>query len=85
MIRFYKGIWEGKSLPIQDNPTQTALFVSAWNAKNIRITVEDILKEKQLWDQDLSLETGLVNLIEIALTAIELEGIEKGFQTYLKT
>ena len=85
LIRFYKGIWEGKSLPIQDNPTQTALFVSAWNAKNIRITVEDILKEKQLWDQDLSLETGLVNLIEIALTAIELEGIEKGFQTYLKT
>ena len=85
LIRFYKGNWEGKSLPIQDNPTQTALFVSAWNAKNIRITVEDILKEKQLWDQDLSLETGLVNLIEIALTAIELEGIEKGFQTYLKT
>ena len=44
----------------------------------------DILKEQQLWDQDLSLDTELVNLIETALIAVELEGIEKGFQTYLK-
>jgi len=84
LIRFYKGTWEGKKLPIQENPNQSAIFISAWNNENIHNTVVDILKEQQLWDQDLSLDTELVNLIETALIAVELEGIEKGFQTYLK-
>jgi tagaturonate reductase len=84
LIRFYKGTWEGKKLPIQENPNQSAIFISAWHKENIHNTVVDILKEQQLWDQDLSLDTELVNLIETALIVVELEGIEKGFQTYLK-
>lgn len=82
LIRFYKGEWNNKTLPINDNKQIIDTFQSAWNLNNNNQTTNAILKNTDFWEQDLTQIKGLSQAITQALNEIESNGIENGFENF---
>jgi tagaturonate reductase len=77
IIRFYKGEWNGKSIPLKDEPAIIAWFDEQWkSASNTLTLVERVLKNETLWQQDLTKIDGLAELVTTYLNEIEAKGVQ---------
>jgi tagaturonate reductase len=88
LIRFYKGTWNGQSLPVKDGEDIISFFDGLWKSDDYEKIARLTLQNKSFWDQDLTEIPGLTKAITIALEEIDAKGIENGFanfQTQLNT
>ncbi len=82
LIRFYKGIWQEKSLPVHDSAVVVAAFKTAWQQGSLQAVTHEVLKNATFWGQDLTRLPHLLDTVTCALEQIELYGIEKGFENF---
>lgn len=82
LIRFYKGIWKGKRLPIKDAVEIVDFFNHVWIQKDFNNVSKSVLQNISLWGQDLTKINGLTQIVAVALKEIETNGIEMGFANY---
>ncbi len=59
LLVFYKGGFKGESLPVKDEEEIKAFFDEAWKKPDLADTIEMILANQKIWDQDLNLIFGL--------------------------
>lgn len=84
LIRFYKGTWHGKELPVKDNAEIVQALHEAWKLEHSYQVVKAILKNEEFWDTDLTKINGLADAITLALDEIESNGIQEGFANFSK-
>lgn len=71
LIRYYKGTWKEEKLPVNDSEEVLKIFSHAWAQPNLESTIETILSNKTLWDQDLSLVSNMCSTVTKYLKAID--------------
>lgn len=81
LIRFYKGTWQEKELPLNDDTDIIDNFKKLW-LEPISKMVEKILGNTQYWNMDLNQVDGLAKAIEIALKLLETDGVKNGFEKF---
>jgi tagaturonate reductase len=59
LLIFYKGNWKGHDIPINDDLKIMDFFRSVWQENDLKIIVNKVLSNNQLWDEDLTLVQGL--------------------------
>ena len=84
LIRFYKGNWKGKELPVNDDTAIVSEFAQIWQSKSLDEITETVLGKKAFWGEDLNRIPGLKRGISMALEAIQEDGIQKGFINFKK-
>ncbi len=84
LIRFYKGEWKAKSLPIKDDSKIMAEFIQIWKSNDFEVMANKVLKNNEYWGEDLTKIKALPKAIGIALECIETNGIQKGFEIFSK-
>lgn len=84
LIRFYQGNWQGKALPLNDDPEIVNYFKTLWDTNNPELIARSVLGNTQFWEVDLSQIKDLPEAIALALKAIDAYGIEEGFNRYLE-
>ncbi|SFE11826.1 tagaturonate reductase [Flavobacterium phragmitis] len=82
LIRFYKGTWNGQSLPVKDGEDITTFFNGLWKSDDYEKIARLTLQNKGFWDQDLTEIPGLTRAITIGLEEIDSNGIEAGFAKF---
>jgi len=82
LIRFYKGNWQGETLPVNDSDEIVKSFKQIWGLDGFYEISKAVLKNTEFWGQDLTEIKGLTNAITIALEEIEVNGIEIGFANF---
>lgn len=82
LIRFYKGTWKGKALPINDSETIVDTFQKIWSLSSTQDVAAAALSNTDFWDEDLTQVKNLTNAISLALDEIETNGIEKGLENF---
>ncbi|PBJ09237.1 tagaturonate reductase [Flavobacterium sp. ACN6] len=82
LIRFYKGAWNGQSLPVKDGEDITTFFTGLWKSDDYEKIARLTLQNKSFWDEDLTEIPGLTKAITIALEEIDANGIEAGFAKF---
>lgn len=82
LIRFYKGNWNGQSLPVKDGEDITTFFNGLWKSDDYEKIARLTLQNKSFWDEDLTEIPGLTRAITIALEEIDSNGIEAGFAKF---
>lgn len=76
LIRFYKGEWAGEVIPLNDDAAVMDWFREVWNSgKSMPDIAAAVLRNDNLWGQDLSLIDGLVDRLSDDLFNIERDGI----------
>ena len=82
LIRFYKGTWNGQSLPVKDGEDIVSFFDGLWKSDDYEKIARLTLQNKSFWDEDLTEISGLTKAITIALEEIDANGIEAGFAKF---
>ena len=54
LLFFYKGEWNGKPTPVQDDPEVIKCFQKCWKEDSLKKTVNSLLSNITLWDINLS-------------------------------
>jgi tagaturonate reductase len=54
LIRFYKGDWQGQSIPLNDSPEVLEFFREAWKETDLEVIVRNVLSNESFWGQDLA-------------------------------
>lgn len=85
LIRFYKGHYNGKEMPINDDADIVEKFSAIWQFSNYVEIVEDVLGHEVFWGQDLRKIEGLAEAITTALEGIDSYGVEEGFKFFGKS
>lgn len=70
LLVFYKGSYNGESLPVNDEKGIMDFFVTAWEEPFLDSTIEIILSNENLWGQNLNELPGLRNKLEEAVKSI---------------
>lgn len=70
LIRFYKGEWQGQTIPLNDTSAVISHFQKAWNSKDPSVAVKAILSNKELWNTDLTQIKGFTTEVEKHLAKI---------------
>lgn len=71
-IRFYKGEWQGETVPLNDDADTLAWFKQTWDeAESVEAVVSEILSNTELWDKDYTQINGLVDSVTGAVVAID--------------
>ena len=83
LIRFYKGLWNGAILPINDDKEIESFFKEAWQSQNIAGVVSKVLSNTNFWDLDLTTIPHLEKALIQALKLIESEGVEQGYNAFI--
>src|SRR5690606_22596762 len=84
LIRFYKSQWNGQELPVKDDAEVVAKFNALWQGASYDQLSEQALSSTEFWDQDLTKINGLSAAISKGLALIDAEGVEEGFQQFVK-
>lgn len=84
LIRFYKGEWKGRSLPVKDDAEIIKKFHEIWELGDYSKISSASLQETQFWGKDLTRLPGLQENIEKALREIDENGIETGWNKFLE-
>lgn len=84
LIRFYKGTWNGETLPVQDSEDIVATFSKIWESNDYSIVAKNALSIKEYWGEDLTKVEKLTDAVALALKEIDANGVEKGFANYSK-
>lgn len=82
LIRFYRGDWEGKLLPVKDDDQITDFFQRVWEQNSYKDIARDVLQKEEYWGKDLTEIPGFKKNIAYALELIENKGIEEGFSIF---
>lgn len=85
LIRFYKGSWQNKSLPVKDSDSIKKVFSEIWKQDDYNLITKEVLGQVEFWDQNLNEINGLTIAIASALQDIENHGIELGFEKFSRT
>ena len=81
LIRFYKGQWQGKELPVNDDVDIINNFKNLWQ-QPLTVMVRHVLGTPSYWDIDLNQINGLQQAIENALGFIETKGVKAGYEKF---
>ncbi|CAH8282686.1 tagaturonate reductase [Mariniflexile fucanivorans] len=84
LIRFYKGTWQDKALPVQDSEDILATFSKIWESNDYTEVAKNALSIEDYWGEDLTKVENLTEAISLALNEIDTNGIEAGFANYSK-
>ncbi|SFC84954.1 tagaturonate reductase [Algibacter pectinivorans] len=84
LIRFYKGSFKGKTLPVQDSEQIVSTLAKIWKSKDFYEVAYRVLSIEAYWGQDLTKVDNLTKAIALALKEIESNGVEIGFKNYSK-
>ncbi|MGE5943968.1 MAG: tagaturonate reductase, partial [Flavobacteriales bacterium] len=84
LIRFYKGTWNGESLPVQDNDDIVATFAEIWKSNDYSEIAKNALSIEDYWGEDLTKIDHLTEAVALALNEIDANGIEVGYNNYSK-
>ncbi len=79
LIRFYKGDWKDKKLPVKDSEEIISQFKEYWSWNDYEKIVNAVLKNDDFWGTDLTKTHNLTKAICWALQEIDRNGIELGF------
>ncbi|WP_029036558.1 tagaturonate reductase [Salinimicrobium xinjiangense] len=82
LIRFYKGEWKGKELPVQDDQQIIDFFSEVWKKENLEDLTEEVLRKEDYWGQDLTAVPQLKDQIVTALEELEKKGVEEGYRSF---
>ena len=82
LIRFYKGEWKGRELPVQDDPEVKEFFINVWKKMDFKEISGEVLRQTKFWDEDLTKIPGLEEQLALGLEQIEERGIEDGFSVF---
>lgn len=82
LIRFYKGDWQGKVLPVQDDPQVVDFFKTLWNINDFEAISEKALSHIAFWDEDLTQVPELVQNVAKALELIDTFGVTNGLNKF---
>ena len=82
LIRFYKGEWKGRELPVQDDVEVKEFFKNVWKKVDYKEISGEVLRQSKFWDQDLTKIPGLEEQVALGLEQIEERGIEDGFSVF---
>lgn len=86
LIRFYKGEWRGKQLPVQDSEEVVKALEKAWALPSFGETANSVLKNNSFWDEDLTQTVPqLEDAVVVALEQIEEHGTEEGLKNYMRS
>ena len=82
LIRFYKGVANGKPIPLNDDPSAIDFFQKLWKTYDgsesaLSALVEEVLKWEKAWGMDLTQLPGLKELTTNFLSKIEKDGMQK--------
>jgi tagaturonate reductase len=81
LIRFYKGAWNGKPIPLNDDAAITTWFHDQWqSAPDMHTLAINVLSNDSLWGQDLTRLDGLVDLLTPYLSTIDTDGIQSAIE-----
>ena len=84
LIRFYQGEFNGKTLPVMDDAPVLERFKAIWSTNDLGEVVKATLSEISFWDTDLTQVPGLTEAVTKALKEIDANGIEQGYNNYIK-
>ncbi|WP_178987151.1 tagaturonate reductase [Winogradskyella schleiferi] len=84
LIRFYKGTWQGKDLPINDGEDIVDNFKSIWKHKDYNVIANRVLANQDYWGEDLTKVKNLSTAIAFALAEMDSNGIEFGYENFSK-
>ncbi|MEZ4686424.1 MAG: tagaturonate reductase [Bacteroidia bacterium] len=77
LIRFYKGSWQGKDIPLNDDQEAIDFMAKAWAESNsVAELVKTVLGWEKAWGCNLNEVKGLAELLENQLVSIEEKGME---------
>ncbi|MDO5614558.1 MAG: tagaturonate reductase [Cruoricaptor ignavus] len=82
LLRFYKGTWDGKQLPVRDSADVVETFSKIWQNQEIDAVVTQALANEEFWGENLNEISGLKEAIALAINEIEANGIEQGYKNY---
>ncbi|WP_297335719.1 tagaturonate reductase [Algoriphagus sp.] len=71
LLLFYKGEFQGQKLPIREDRRFTIFLSNAWQLPNLSSTLDEILKNEQLWETDLSNLKGFKESLLAAFQELE--------------
>ncbi len=82
LIRFYEGDWQGRALPVQDDPALVAWFQQLWESNLPASTIAAaVLSNQALWGRDLSTLPDLAAHLSRYLEQIDQDGISAIIQS----
>ncbi|MCD9855435.1 tagaturonate reductase [Epilithonimonas sp. JDS] len=84
LIRFYQGEFNGKTLPVMDDAPVLERLKEIWTNNDLGEVVKATLSETSFWDTDLTQVPGLTEAVTKALKEIDANGIEQGYNNYIK-
>jgi len=84
LLRFYKGSWNGETLPVQDSDDIIAKFSDIWKSNDYLEVAKNSLGIQEYWGEDLTKIDNLTEAVALALKEIDTNGIEAGFVNYSK-
>ncbi len=84
LIRFYKGSWNGKALPVKDGAEIVATFDKIWKLNSYQDIAKETLGNVEFWGEDLAKNEILTKAIAVALEEIDSSGIKQGFANFSK-
>lgn len=79
MIVFYKGEFNRKPTPVNDDPAIVSFFKGAWKNRSYLDVARAVLANDELWDMDLTRIEGLTDAVARYIEAIDKYGIEEGY------
>lgn len=74
LLRFYKGEWEGKEIPLNDSADVLEFFKDAWDNYENGTFVKKVLANESFWGEDLSKIDGLIGRVEGDLERLNGKG-----------
>lgn len=79
LIRFYKGDFKGRELPVNDDSEIVSEMAGIWQSGNYDVIAEKVLSKAEYWGEDLTKIKDLRQRIAKALQLIDEDGISEGF------
>ncbi|GLB48040.1 tagaturonate reductase [Neptunitalea lumnitzerae] len=82
LIRFYKGDWNGSTMPINDDATIVDFIQKAWATNEYATVTEKVLGNSLFWDKDLTKVDGLSKAITLALQELDANGVKVAYGNF---
>ena len=84
LIVFYRGIFQGQKLPVQDAPDIVDFFENAWENFDDDQLVSAVLSNESFWDMDLTTIDGLATLVSQMVGVIKNQGVKTAFNQFIQ-
>ena len=82
LIRFYRGEWNNKVLPVKDDEAVINEIKRIWENHSYQEISHAVLSNEKFWDADLTEVPELQEKVALALELIETKGIEEAYKNF---